>query len=600
MRRPLHALPLLLALVAGAIAAPTSTATATAASMADESTGTISGTVTYPGGDVTNIAVYLRHPQERSAFTSTRPDDQGRWSITVPAGTYRVHFGGDKYVVRQDWGGANPADVVVAPGAAVTDVDASLVRGGNIAAMSTASAGAFQLRLFQKDGDLWVPTPHGSLLDGAPWWTSFQGLEPGTYRLQVESLPGGNAWGERNAGVTPLPTIQQEDLVVTPGSTLTPRVAAPASSNLVQPVQRPSVSEPGRAGTFELRPGSWPSGTSVVEQQWYSGPDVMGPLAGATGRTFSAGAQHHGHHVAVRTVVRRAGHPDTVHWSATQRVMEPVERDVQITLGRTSADVETSARISGDWMSGTYVVYHWFVDGTLMSSSSNGAFRPPRSSVGKTLRVRVTQDFEGRRLAAETAVVVGETTRRLVARPRIQNARVEDYPSVTDVWKTWSPAPDVYYDTPDFRFRTEWFLDGRPIATPRRLSWRFGGHRLHARVTLSQTGYRTATINTPPVTVQLGRIYSAARPDLNALMVSAGGTLRASKGSWSVRPTSVRYRWYADKKPIKGATSSRLKVTKKMAGKRLRLRVTASHPGYRSATRWSSTLRVNPWYPGKS
>ncbi|WP_019144557.1 hypothetical protein [Aeromicrobium massiliense] len=590
MRRPFFALPLLLALVVGALAGPSTTATA-----ADE-TGTISGTVTLAGGDVTDVEVLIIRSAESSAIAATRPDGQGRWSIAVPKGTYRVLFAGGRSVVRQHWGGQDPAAVVVIPGGAVTGIDASITLGGSIVVECAPQQGSLQVQLLRRESDSWLPTRHTFLIDQSPWWAPFHGLEPGTYRLHLEAMPGRNARGQRSEGVTPVPVDQDQDIVVKPGSIQSVEVDVPMSAGLIQPIVHPSVSEPRYDGTFELRLGTWAEGTTVLDQQWYSGTSTMHPVDGAPGRIFSAGSQHHGHRVAARTVVRRAGHPDTVHWSETQRVSEPLDRDVAVTLGRTTADVETGARLAGEWINGQYVVYQWFLDGKLMESNSYGRYLPPRTSVGRTLRVRVTQDLEGRRIAAETSVVVGATARRLVSRPRVLRARVGQAPAVHDIFRTWTPTPFVA-GSDDYRFRTQWYLDGKPLANPPgRLSWRLAGRSLRARVTLTQVGYRPVAVETATVRVQLANMVRslAAPPAIdNQKQLQVGDTARVSKGRWSPRPTRVRYQWYAGNRAIKGATKSRLKITQRLAGVRIRVKVTVGHTGYRTATAWSRTARVS-------
>jgi len=71
-----------------------------------------------------------------------------------------------------------------------------------------------------------------------------------------------------------------------------------------------------------------------------------------------------------------------------------------------------------------------------------------------------------------------------------------------------------------------------------------------------------------------------------------GARLRASKGSWSVRPTSVSYRWYRGGKAIRKATRKTYRVTAKDRGRALKVRVTVARKGYKAAHRTSKPVKI--------
>ncbi|TCI99176.1 carboxypeptidase-like regulatory domain-containing protein [Aeromicrobium sp. IC_218] len=591
---------LVLALLASALG------TSGSAQAADH--GTMSGTVQHPSGDPTSVQISIRHASGQLVRT-LRPQADGRWSVVIAPGTYRVRFdpaSGDRSTLPQHWGGTTPADLVVRAGDAITGIDARLEEAGRVTvnvAPDPEASDPVQVRLVRVDDGAEVPTglvsrrlrPGGSHV--------FDQLPAGTYRAHVDPLPAyldaledilrlsapGYLW--RDADGRP-------DLTVTAGGRTAIRVSAPQLSGTPS---FPSVylRERHRDGVFTLSTGTPPAGTSVVSRQWFAGRDGLLPLAGQDGTSFTAPPALRGQDLTVRLLLRDRAGRESALWSNAVPVMDVVESAGTVTLTPVVADSLVQAELSGTWPQVSHYLYRLFVDGRLIESNGYAEFRVPREAVGRTLTIEVAADAQRVRHVARASAVVRPASRRVVSRPSIRDARVESTPHLSNAWEIWNPVPDLNYITPDFRFQRQWYLDGKPIATPRKLSWRYGGRRLHARVTLTQAGYRTVTVDTQPVTVQLGRIYSQVRPDLNTLMVSVGDTVRASKGTWSVRPRSVRYQWYADKKPIKDASTSRLKVTKKLAGKRIRLKVTAGHPGYRSATRWSDTLRVNPWYPGQ-
>ncbi|HEU4338072.1 MAG TPA: hypothetical protein VFR45_12210, partial [Nocardioides sp.] len=54
--------------------------------------------------------------------------------------------------------------------------------------------------------------------------------------------------------------------------------------------------------------------------------------------------------------------------------------------------------------------------------------------------------------------------------------------------------------------------------------------------------------------------------------------LRVTRGTWNPTTVSRKLQWLANGKRIKGATKARLRLTQKLIGKRLSVRVVASAP----------------------
>ena len=55
-------------------------------------------------------------------------------------------------------------------------------------------------------------------------------------------------------------------------------------------------------------------------------------------------------------------------------------------------------------------------------------------------------------------------------------------------------------------------------------------------------------------------------------------TVRVTRGTWNPTTVSRKIQWLANGKRIKGATKARLRVTGKLVGKKLSVRVVASAP----------------------
>jgi hypothetical protein len=94
----------------------------------------------------------------------------------------------------------------------------------------------------------------------------------------------------------------------------------------------------------------------------------------------------------------------------------------------------------------------------------------------------------------------------------------------------------------------------------------------------------TAPTTEPPATVPPLSIPNVvgATPKIKGT-AKVGKKLSITKGKWS-SGTTFTYRWYASGKAIKGATGATLKLTKKLAGKKITVKVTGWKSGYTKAT----------------
>ncbi|HWB65939.1 MAG TPA: hypothetical protein VG708_03815 [Mycobacteriales bacterium] len=74
--------------------------------------------------------------------------------------------------------------------------------------------------------------------------------------------------------------------------------------------------------------------------------------------------------------------------------------------------------------------------------------------------------------------------------------------------------------------------------------------------------------------------------------VKVGSKERVNHGSWSPKPTSYSYQWYAGSKKIRGATHATLKVPASATGKALSCRVTAHRSGFRAGAATAKGAKV--------
>ena len=141
----------------------------------------------------------------------------------------------------------------------------------------------------------------------------------------------------------------------------------------------------------------------------------------------------------------------------------------------------------------------------------------------------------------------------------------------------------------------QWYVGGRPIAgatgatyTPRAADL---GRTVHVEVTGSRSTYDDVTrASTESSAVALG-ILATAKPTIRGKPV-VGRTLTAKPGTWT-GGTTFAYAWYADGVRISGEKGRTLLLTRAQKGSRIKVEVTGSLAGFRSASRTSAaTARV--------
>ena len=88
---------------------------------------------------------------------------------------------------------------------------------------------------------------------------------------------------------------------------------------------------------------------------------------------------------------------------------------------------------------------------------------------------------------------------------------------------------------------------------------------------------QTAPAPVATTTTTTARVVMVKRPRIKGVAAVAR-TVRVTRGTWNPTTVSRKIQWLANGKRIKGATKARLRVTGKLVGKRLSVRVVASAP----------------------
>ena len=81
----------------------------------------------------------------------------------------------------------------------------------------------------------------------------------------------------------------------------------------------------------------------------------------------------------------------------------------------------------------------------------------------------------------------------------------------------------------------------------------------------------------PATTAAAAQVVMVKRPRIKGA-ARVAGVVRVTRGTWNPTTVSRKIQWLANGKRIKGATKARLRLTQKLIGKRLSVRVVASAP----------------------
>ena len=165
------------------------------------------------------------------------------------------------------------------------------------------------------------------------------------------------------------------------------------------------------------------------------------------------------------------------------------------------------------------------------------------------------------------------------------------WPAGTDVQYGWGIDGGQWGD----------FVAGRTLA----LTPGLAGTKVTLIVTGAKDGFAIRTVRSTAVTVAAAPVVALPPLVINnpkkarqATPKVAGTPKVGHKVSAAVKVTAwpkgtkVRFQWYVNGKPIKGATKKTLKVTKKLKGKKVQVVAIGTKPGYAPAVKKSKPVRI--------
>jgi surface antigen len=166
-------------------------------------------------------------------------------------------------------------------------------------------------------------------------------------------------------------------------------------------------------------------------------------------------------------------------------------------------------------------------------------------------------------------------------------------------WRRAALALDVPVDNNPSRGAVAWWAAGSAGSSRGHVAWvqkvGDGAITIEEYNYLHRGGYDTRTISSSSSLWPSGFLHIRDTQIRNTVSPKVTGTaqvgqkLVTTNGSWSTKSLTFAYRWYADGKPISGATSKRFRVGADQLGDKIQARVIASKAGAHSGSARTAT-----------
>ncbi len=344
-------------------------------------------------------------------------------------------------------------------------------------------------------------------------------------------------------------------------------------------------------GTLTPKTATWydPQPTSVT-YVWMRNDQ---PLPGRVGGSYTVTEADRGTTISVKLVASHGTYGATsVKNGAATIYFGDLTEDAPPTLAGTPRVGSTlTLRLGTSTPEATSVDPVWVVGGKVVQPDTPDdltlTLRPEHEGKTVTVNQRVYRQWWRGTTLRSQVLTVGPADLTLVAQPTIVGVPLLGS-TLTVAGAAWSPAAD--------RTSVQWLRDGVAIrgATSNRYVPVAAdvGATLTARVTPHLGDY-------PPLPAE-AEVGPIAPGDLGAPvasvtgLVAAGSTVTVSTGAWRAPSPTLSYAWLVDGKVVAGATTGTLRLTAAQVGRQLTARVTATAPGYRTASVTTRSVAVQP------
>lgn len=345
----------------------------------------------------------------------------------------------------------------------------------------------------------------------------------------------------------------------------------------------------GSTLTVDLSGGTWSTEPESLEYTWYASADEeFDPseiVTEATAVSFELRSEHVGDFVAVDVVGTTADEAsDSVRIEADGPVEPGAFIPGELLITGSGKVGEPLTASPSAWTPEAALTFEWLVDGAPIAGGTTGAtYTPVAADLGKSVTVTATGTADGYATTTVTSlpVVVGDGA--LTAGSVAISGTVQVGKTVSASTSNWPSGSALTY---------RWYVGSTPISGATSRTYTIpstrAGKTLHVKVTASKTGYAPVSATSAAKSVAKGA-FTAPTPKISGT-VRIGGTVKASRGTWTPSPSSVTYTWKVNGVRVK--TGSSFTIPSKYYGKKLTLTVTGSRSGYTTKSVTSSGVVI--------
>jgi hypothetical protein len=266
---------------------------------------------------------------------------------------------------------------------------------------------------------------------------------------------------------------------------------------------------------------------------------------------------------------------------------------VSISAPTANREVTAAASIPG----ATAVRYQWTFNGQPIAQADDPTYTPSPGMAGGALGVVATGYAVGRdpSPAAQTSQTVAPATwyANGARRSAEISGRARVGRTLTALGLDWV---DYYGNKPAGYAPTyKWTRNGKLIkgatAATYRLTAKDKGKRIQVREYPRATGFDTSDFSRSDTTrkVRIGKLTSP-RPKIGG-KTKVGKRVVARTKRWT-NGTKFRYQWFVGKRAIRGATGKKLRITRLMKGKKLKVKVIGTKRASKKASATSRAKKV--------
>jgi len=570
---------------------------------------TISGTVTLPGGVVTEAldAVTVQAEGDNGQYASAEVDaTTGEYTLygLIP-GSYTLQFAASNWydgatssfvytpLSNIYYGGVYTPQaatkVSVAAGDA-TGKDQLMVVGKTIS--GTVSLGAGADPLWKDYLSVYATSDfayRGAEVDPVTGAYTIQGLAPAAYTVEFDAsgyYVDNNVWvgspfafeyynNQRN----PL-SASLVDVTSTNQTGINAVMDVQVGNRDFWTTPTPVVSGVAAVGsTLTVDHGEWAPYANSFAYQWKrNGANIDG----ATAKTYVLTQADAAKDITVSVTGTNPGYNSVTVTSAQTTIASTAFSAAPVpTISGTVAVGNTLTAVPGAWSPQPGLTYQWTRDGANIASATSSTYALVAADAGTAIAVEVTGTLAGYVTTSKTSA--GST----VAAGTFATAPVPTISGSSAVGSTLTAMPGTWSPTADFTY--QWLRDDAPIGGATSSTYALvqadAGHHVSVTVTGSATGYTPTERTSGAVEISLSLSDFLATPaPVFETTFTVDGTVHAAYIPWDPSPQSFTYQWLRDGVEIAGATQEDYVATPLDDGKSLSLRLTGESPGYNSVT----------------